>query len=141
VLIKKKENLTEEVESPQIPEEKKPLIKVIKEAVQKRLKSIDKKLVLSLLKIVFFIIVLIILFIFVRKFFLTKKPQLPPPVSPVPTKPEEIASPSAYATASAVLKIEQDLKEVEELLKTTKFKEPSLLPPSLDMKVEFKIKD
>lgn len=61
---------------------------------------------------------------------------LPSP-SPTPIE-EEITAPSAYATDSAVLAIEEDLKTLEKDLLETDLYETGLNPPVLDMKVEFK---
>ena len=65
--------------------------------------------------------------------------QPPPPLStPTPTPFEEkISSPSAYATDSAILKIEATLKAIEKELQTIDLKEASLNPPILDMNVKF----
>lgn len=68
-----------------------------------------------------------------------------PPSAPVlPTRPPlpiiaptPISSPSLYATDSAVLKIEDDLGNIETDLQTTDLKESSLMPPSLDWEVTF----
>ena len=71
------------------------------------------------------------------------KPKLPGETaalpSPTPTPFEEkIASPSAYATDSAVLKVESELKSIDEKLQSTDLKEAGLNPPVLDMDVNFK---
>lgn len=60
---------------------------------------------------------------------------LPSP-SPTPTG-EEIITPSAYATDSAILAIEEDLKTLERDLLETDLSEAGLNPPVLDMEVSF----
>lgn len=64
-----------------------------------------------------------------------------PAITPTPTEEPKIASPSAYATDSAVLKIEKNLDEIEVLLKETGFRQPALLPPEVDLGVEFELED
>lgn len=73
---------------------------------------------------------------------LLKKPSGSPkqaqPATPTPTPfEEEITSPSAYATDSAILKIESELKTIDQDLQSTDLKEVGLNPPVLDMEVEF----
>jgi hypothetical protein len=61
------------------------------------------------------------------------------PPAPTPTPFEEkIASPSAYATDSAILRIESELESIEKELQETDLKEASLNPPVLDMDINFK---
>jgi len=64
-----------------------------------------------------------------------KQTQLPTP-TPTPFE-EEITSPSIYATDSAILKIEADLKTIDQDLQSTDLKEVGLNPPVLDMEVKF----
>ena len=66
-----------------------------------------------------------------------KTPPPAPVLTPTPIETSAEASPSAYATDSAVLKIEKDIIDIEEALKRTIFREPSLLPPEIDLNVEF----
>lgn len=73
---------------------------------------------------------------------LLKKPSVSPkqaqPVTPTPIPfEEEITSPSIYATDSAILKIEAELKTIDQDLQSTDLKEVGLNPPVLDMEVEF----
>lgn len=73
---------------------------------------------------------------------LLKKPSVSPkqaqPATPTPTPfEEEITSPSIYATDSAILKIEADLKTIDQDLQSTDLKEVGLNPPVLDMEVKF----
>ena len=77
-----------------------------------------------------------------------KQPQIKPlekekNITPTPRQQvtQEISNPSSYATDSAILKIEQDLKEIDKQLQETDLKEASLNPPLLDMDIEFKIED
>lgn len=50
---------------------------------------------------------------------------------------EKIFNPSRYATDSAVLKIEEDLKSVEKELNDLEINEVDLLPPKLDFDINF----
>lgn len=62
----------------------------------------------------------------------------PPALSPFPKPTEmQLGSPSPYATDSGVLKIEENLKSLEQNLQSTDLKESSLMPPSLDWVVGF----
>ncbi|PIS14378.1 hypothetical protein COT64_02985 [Candidatus Shapirobacteria bacterium CG09_land_8_20_14_0_10_39_12] len=57
--------------------------------------------------------------------------------SPTPAAPETNLRPaSPYATDAAILKIEADLKNLDQDLQNTDLKEAGLNPPVLDMKVE-----
>jgi hypothetical protein len=51
-----------------------------------------------------------------------------------------MATSSAYANDSTIIKIESSLKTIEKELKTTDLHETSLLPPVLDMEVKFEEK-
>lgn len=71
---------------------------------------------------------------------LNRRPSLLPSPSPSPSPTpikEEITSPSIYATDSAVLKIEAELKTIESKLQSTDLREKGLNPPVLDMDVNF----
>lgn len=82
------------------------------------------------------IVLLIILSLLIPKPVQLSK--IAPTPSPTPTPVEEkITSPSAYATDSAVLKIEQDLKNIDQNLQSTDLKETGLNPPLLDWEVKF----
>jgi hypothetical protein len=50
---------------------------------------------------------------------------------------EKILNPSRYATDSAILKIEEDLKSVEKELNDLEINEVNLLPPRLDFEINF----
>ena len=59
---------------------------------------------------------------------------------PTPTlsiEEELLASPSAYADDETILKIEEDLKNLENDLNNVDLNENSLLPPNLDLQVEY----
>ena len=60
-----------------------------------------------------------------------------PKTTPTPTPSKEIASPSAYATDSAVLKIEEKLNEIGLNLDQTNLKENDLRLPIIDLDVNF----
>jgi len=65
---------------------------------------------------------------------------LSPEVSPIPTPTpiiEEITNPSPYATDSAVLQTEEELKKLESDLREADLKETNLTPPVLDLDVNF----
>jgi len=47
------------------------------------------------------------------------------------------ATPSAYATDSAVLKIEKEAENLEKELETIDLEESSLQPPVIDLRVEY----
>jgi hypothetical protein len=86
------------------------------------------------------LVVLVILILVVNEIATRLKKPLPlPKPTAAPIKRVMIASPSAYATDSAILKFEDELGEIELLLKETRFRQPALLPPELDMKVNFKL--
>ncbi len=61
---------------------------------------------------------------------------------PTPTETtefrEELTSPSLYATDSALLKIEEEVKKLEEKIQGTDLKEAYLTPPLLEMGIDFK---
>lgn len=135
---------TQNQTKPQTPEEKETkkvvdVTKVLAKVEKKKAFSFKFKKQYSLiigggLVLIFFIFIITKISPAIRK---SKPPAIEP--SPRPTKEPEIASPSAYATDSAVLKIEKELLEIEKLLKEIQFREPSLLPPEVDMEVKFKI--
>lgn len=105
---------------------------------QKVLK-IDKKLKLVIGGGVLIFILLLILFLIALLPKTPSKKVVFPTPTPNPTPPQEqIVYPSAYATDSAVLKIEEELKSLENQLQITDIKETGLNPPVLDMKVNLK---
>jgi hypothetical protein len=72
-----------------------------------------------------------------------QRPNTKPTPTPQPTATptpfvETIASPSAYATDSAVLKIESDIKDIEDQLQNVDLKDNNLLPPALNLNINFK---
>jgi len=60
-----------------------------------------------------------------------------PTPTPTPILIEKITNPSFYATDSAILKIEEELKKIEQELDSTDLKENSLNLPVLDWEVKF----
>ena len=60
-----------------------------------------------------------------------------PTPSPTSEFKEEITSPSPYATDSAILKSEQEIKALDEKIQKTDLKESGLNPPVLDWKIQF----
>ena len=61
-------------------------------------------------------------------------PVVPSPTPIITEATTRLSSP--YATDAAVLKIEEDLKNLDQELQSTDLKEAGLNPPVLDMKVE-----
>ena len=63
------------------------------------------------------------------------------PGKPTPTATtefkEEITSPSPYATDAALLKIEEEVGNLEQKIQATDLKEVGLTPPVLEMEVNF----
>ena len=60
-----------------------------------------------------------------------------PTLTPTPEFKEEITSPSSYATDSAVLQKEEEIKTLDEKIQKTDIKESGLNPPVLEWKIEF----
>ena len=60
-----------------------------------------------------------------------------PTSTPTPEFKEEITSPSPYATDSAILKSEEEIKALDEKIQKTDIKESGLNPPVLEWKIEF----
>lgn len=102
--------------------------------------KIPKKLKLSLAITVSLLAILVISLIV----FTQLNPQTPADLAiptPTPTEmpvTEEIASPSAYATDSAILETEAILKDLDKRIQDTDLKETSLRPPVLDLEINFK---
>jgi len=109
------------------------------EKEEKKKKLIPKKMMLLGGLVLIFLLILILLEMSsVLKQNRVVPRLLPTPTpSPIPTLVEKITNQSFYATDSAVLKIENELKKIEEKLDNTDLKESSLNPPLLDWKVEF----
>jgi len=128
----KEEVISQDFEA-QIPEEEEKLGRWQK--IKAKIKNLKKKYVfLGLGGILFLVIVLIV----INSSF--KFSQFKPPTFPSPTPSpfeEEIGNPSAYATDSAVLEIENKIKGINQELENTDLKETGLNPPVLDMKVNF----
>jgi hypothetical protein len=57
--------------------------------------------------------------------------------TPTPEFKEEVTSPSSYATDSAILKNEEEIKLLDEKIQKTDLKESGLNPPVLEWKIEF----
>jgi hypothetical protein len=62
---------------------------------------------------------------------------LPTPVITALPTPEALINPTRYATDSAVLKLEQNLKDNENMLNSLDIKESNLYPPQLDFDIKF----
>lgn len=119
----------------QIPEEEKPTMKErIKSKINKLKGKINKKMVMISGGVITVLILLILIATSSKRISVFKPPVLP---SPSPALYEEISNPSIYATDSAILKIEEKLKEIEKGIDQTDLKETGLNPPVLDMEVNF----
>ncbi|MCX6725834.1 MAG: hypothetical protein NT052_00755 [Candidatus Shapirobacteria bacterium] len=59
--------------------------------------------------------------------------------TPTPTMEikEEITTPSLYATDAAILKTEEEIKNLDQELQNADLKETNLNPPNLDWQIEF----
>ncbi len=68
------------------------------------------------------------------------KKEIEKPVTP-PEVAQEISNPSPYAHDPIILKIEEEIKEIDKKLQETDLKEASLNPPLLEMDIEFKIEE
>lgn len=89
--------------------------------------------------LVILVIVLSILVNLFKKPAVSPKPPSLPVSTPTPFE-EKITSPSIYATDSAILKIEAELKTIDQDLQSTDLKEAGLNPPVLDMEVNLEEK-
>lgn len=96
------------------------------------------------LKIWFLIFGSICLFLIFLALWVNKIKQSSTSPSPIPTpiitsypEKETTASPSAYATDSAILKLEKEIEEVAKEIQATDLRESKLNPPVLDMEVSF----
>lgn len=77
------------------------------------------------------------LFFSVKKTANGVKKKTPAPLPQITILPDVVVNPSRYATDSAILKIEEDLKTVEKELDGLQVNEINLLPPRLDFNVTF----
>lgn len=111
--------------------------KILEKIDKAKFEAIKKKLPLILGGILGLIIIIVVIAKTSSIIRNSKLPAASP--SPQPTTEPELASPSAYASDSAVLKIEGTLAEIEKLLQQIKFREPSLLPPQVDLNVVFNV--
>lgn len=103
---------------------------MIKKAILK-----EQKLLIIILVLVIISLALAVLQVTFLYQWIERRVSLAP--TPTPTPIGEIATPSAYATDSAILEIEANLKAIEKDLPATDLRETGLLPPVLDMEVEF----
>ena len=62
-----------------------------------------------------------------------------PTPTPTPEFKEEIIPPSPYATDTAILKMEEEIKNLDQQLTSADLKESGLNPPILEMKIQFEI--
>jgi len=66
-----------------------------------------------------------------------KKIETKPTPTPTPEFKEEIIPPSPYATDAAILKLENEIKSLDQQIISADLKEASLNPPVLEMKIKF----
>jgi len=128
----KEEVINQDFEA-QIPEEEEKSGRG--QEIRERIKNIKKKYVFLGFGIILFLVIVLIIINSSLKLS-----QFKPPTSPSPTPStfeEEILNPSAYATDSAVLEIENKIKGINQELENTDLKETGLNPPVLDLKVNF----
>lgn len=98
-----------------------------------------RKIVIIIFSVLFALIFLLMIASLVMKQTKESKPLvLPTPEIAISPFPEDVISnPSRYATDSAVLKIEENLKSIEKTLNQMDIKESKLNPPGLDFKISF----
>jgi len=128
----KEEVISQDFEA-QIPEEEEKRGRG--QEIKERIKNIKKKYVFLGFGVVLFLVIALIIINSSLKFGEFKPPTFPSP-TPSPFE-EEILNPSAYATDSAVLEIENRIKGINQELENTDLKETGLNPPVLDIKVNF----
>ena len=111
----------------------------IKEAKVVKEKIAKKKLVIFVSIFAFVILMLLGLAVFMS--FNQKNLGQTDDSRPIPTPTmeikEEITSPSPYATDAAILKKEEDIKELDKRLQEADLKESPLNPPALDWEIKF----
>lgn len=107
------------------------------EAVPPKEEKPKRKLVFAVGGVVIIVTMTILLILFLTSRKPGEKIFAPIIPSPTPTVVEALIRPaSPYATDAAVLKIEEDLKNLDQELQTTDLKEAGLNPPVLDMEVK-----
>lgn len=92
------------------------------------------------LKLVILVAVLIILLIIVGFIVLNSRKVIPKPIKPTPTPlpaVETILNPSRYATDEGVLKIESEIKKIDENLGGADLREDKLNPPEFNFDINF----
>lgn len=91
------------------------------------------------LKLAAKIVAVILLLVLIAKIpsLFSKKGRSPVPTQTEPVSRPQTASPSAYATDSAVLKIEKDLQNLDQELQNTQLDGSTLLSPEIDLQVKF----
>lgn len=107
------------------------------EAIPPKEEKPKRKLILVVGGVVIIVTITILLLLFLTSRKPGEKIFLPVVPSPTPTIIETPVHPSSpYATDAAVLKIEEDLKSLDQELQGTDLKEAGLNPPVLDMEVK-----
>jgi hypothetical protein len=106
---------------------------LIKKAIIKQ-----EKILIIVLALVVISLAMAVLWVTYLHQILLKQFSAPGAIQPSPTPVSELtATPSAYATDSAILRIKSSLQEIEKELGATDLYEAGLLPPVLYIKVEF----
>lgn len=107
------------------------------EAIPPKEEKPKRKLILVVGGVVITVTMAILLLLFLTSRKPGEKIFLPVIPSPTPATSETNLRPSSpYATDAAVLKIEADLKSLDQELQSTDLKEAGLNPPVLDMEVK-----
>ena len=96
-----------------------------------------KILILGLSGLLFFILLITLLAVTTNKRIVIKPTPTPEPTATPTPFEETIASPSAYATDSAILKIGEDIKDIENQLQSVDLKDNDLLPPAINLNINF----
>lgn len=98
----------------------------------------------KILRIVGIVFAVLILLMIILSTVLKLKGRVPVEIKPTPVvsfeplpSGEVIISPSRYATDSGVIKIEEDLRNLEKELDSMQVNETNLLPPRLDFDINF----
>lgn len=135
-MVQEQEEVISQDFEAQIPEEEEAgLLSRLRAKLKEIFSDKKKKNVFIGIGVLTILLLIIIVVQSTYRISLLKTPVLPSP-TPSPFE-EEIASPSAYATDSAVLDVEKRLKEIEKEIDQTDLKETGLNPPVLDMEVNF----
>jgi len=148
-------NINQQTNNQQIVKDNIPLAsQTVKSKVINGLRSVVNKLkdawlkiperLRKILRIVGIVFAVLLLLIIILSTVLKLKNKVPVEIKPTPVASfeplpsgEVIINPSRYATDSGVLKIEEDLRNLEKELDNLQVNETNLLPPRLDFDINF----